>query len=349
MKSIIKKTILAAGLGVFILTAAGCGKTTEKIDRGMELISSLNYSEALELFEEALLEGEEKTLAYRGEGIAYMGLTRYDEAVTAFENALHENTGSVRDVDFDTNYYLAAAFVKLGKYEEAKSVYDAILAIRPKEENALLLRGINSLELSDIAGAKADFDEVMAMDPENYNMVVDVFNSLKTHGYETEGKEYVLYAITNHKETMGDFNLGRFYYLLEDYENAAMCLEQTRNANLWEGYLYLGKSYEATGDLNYAASVYNSYLAKDSSNAVIYNQLGLCEMKRENYEAALTAFEKGKNLEASDVTQELAFNTIVAYEYLGEYKKASVLLDTYLKTYPDDVKAIREQKFLNTR
>ncbi|MCR5254999.1 MAG: tetratricopeptide repeat protein [Acetatifactor sp.] len=349
MKSIIKKTILAAGLGVFILTAAGCGKTTEKIDRGMELISSLKYSEALDLFEEALEEGEEKTLAYRGEGIAYMGLTRYEDAVTSFENALHENIGSVRDVDFDTNYYLAAAFVKLGRSEEAKSVYDAILAIRPKEVNALLLRGMNNLELSDIDGAKADFDEVISIEPDNFNRVVDIFNGLSDHGYETEGKEYVLLAITNYKETMGNFNLGRFYYFLEDYENAAMCLEQTRNENLWEGYLYLGKSYEATGDLNYAASVYNSYLAKDSSNAVIYNQLGLCEMKRENYEAALTAFEKGKNLEDSDVTQELSFNTIVAYEYLGEFKKASVLLDAYLMTYPDDQRAVREQKFLTTR
>jgi len=47
--------------------------------------------------------------------------------------------------------------------------------------------------------------------------------------------------------------------------------------------------------------------------------------------------------------QTLSFNEIVAYEYLGEYTQASVLLDSYLKTYPDDEVAKREKQFLATR
>ena len=47
--------------------------------------------------------------------------------------------------------------------------------------------------------------------------------------------------------------------------------------------------------------------------------------------------------------QTLSFNEIVAYEYLGEYKKAAVLLDSYLQAYPDDETAKREKQFLQTR
>ena len=47
--------------------------------------------------------------------------------------------------------------------------------------------------------------------------------------------------------------------------------------------------------------------------------------------------------------QVLKMNEIVAYEKLGEYKQAAVLLGNYLKTYPDDETAKREYEFLKTR
>ena len=47
--------------------------------------------------------------------------------------------------------------------------------------------------------------------------------------------------------------------------------------------------------------------------------------------------------------QSLKFNEIVAYEYLGDFQKAAVLMQSYLLTYPDDKEAKREQEFLQTR
>lgn len=47
--------------------------------------------------------------------------------------------------------------------------------------------------------------------------------------------------------------------------------------------------------------------------------------------------------------QVLKMNEIVAYERLKDYKKASVLMESYLKTYPDDEEAKREYIFLKTR
>ena len=45
----------------------------------------------------------------------------------------------------------------------------------------------------------------------------------------------------------------------------------------------------------------------------------------------------------------LEFNQIVAYEYTGDFKQAAVLMEAYLKKYPDDEKALREYEFLKTR
>ena len=47
--------------------------------------------------------------------------------------------------------------------------------------------------------------------------------------------------------------------------------------------------------------------------------------------------------------QTLSFNEIVAYEHLGDFKQAFVLMENYLKNYPDDVQARREYQFLSSR
>ena len=49
------------------------------------------------------------------------------------------------------------------------------------------------------------------------------------------------------------------------------------------------------------------------------------------------------------MAQILEFNQIVALEYLGEFKKASVLMDAYVARYPWDTDAQREYTFLKTR
>ena len=54
-------------------------------------------------------------------------------------------------------------------------------------------------------------------------------------------------------------------------------------------------------------------------------------------------------IENNGMMQTLKMNEIIAYEHLHEYKKASVLMESYLKSYPDDETAQREYLFLKTR
>jgi len=98
-----------------------------------------------------------------------------------------------------------------------------------------------------------------------------------------------------------------------------MALEEARGEGSADSCLYLGRAYEATGDYNYAANVYNSYLEKNEGNAEMYNQLGLCEMAKGDYNKALEAFQAGMKLGNGAMMQTLAFNEIAAYEYLGQY------------------------------
>lgn len=336
-------SMLAAGM------LAGCGTSGEKINNATQLLEQLNYEAALAEFALAEEAGENARLIARGRGIAYMGLTDYDNAIANFETALSASDGFVQNVDFDINYYLAAAYFKSGQSLEAEEAYNAILALRPNEEDAYFLRGNVRLERGNYEGAKEDFDKVVSMDAKNYDRLIEIYRALEHYGYKSLGQEYLNNAMEAAGDKMDSYDSGRMYYYLGDYQKACVALEKARSNGDAESFLYLGKAYEATGDYNYAASVYNSWIAKDTSSAAIYNQLGLCEMQMGSYKRALDAFQAGKRVEGNSLMQTLSFNEIVAYEYLGEYQQASVLMDSYLKTYPDDEVAKREKQFLSTR
>ena len=338
--------ILCLGMA-FVL--GGCGGEGEKTQSAMGMIQELNYAEALEVLDAAGEEGENLRLINRARGIAYMGLTDYAQAAACFQEALAGSDGLVEDVDFDLNFYLAAAYTKSGRYSEAEPIYDAILALRPEEKDAYFLRGNVRLQLGNHEGAKEDFDKVISMDPFNYDRVIEIHEVLDYFGYGEDGKVYLRAALEEGEKLMDKYAVGRIYYYLGEYQSACLALEEAREKGGAESYLYLGKAYEATGDYNYAANVYNSYISKNGGTAEVYNQLGLCEMAKGEYRKALEAFQAGKRIENATMLQTLSFNEIVAYEHLGEFQQARELMETYMRNYPDDEQAKREQEFLSTR
>ena len=344
-----KKWICGAVCVLLAGAFTGCGEKNEAFENAMALVQSLDYEEALAQFEEAENTGANGRLVNRGRGIAYMGLTDYDQAITCFQQALSASSGILENVDFDLNYYMAAAYAKSGRYQEAEDTYDAILALRSNEEDAYFLRGNMRLSLSDFEGAKEDFDQVISMDSKNYDRLIEIYEVLDNFGYKEAGQAYLQAALNSGDKSMDTYVMGRIYYYLEEYQKAYLALEEAKDKGGVESYLYLGRAYEATGDYNYASNVYSSYLSKYDGNAEIYNQLGLCELNRGDYQKALEAFQAGLQLEGNLVQQSLAFNEIVAYEYLGNYEQAYELLTNYMKSYLDDEQARRELDFLSTR
>lgn len=345
-----KKTSLMIIAAVMLLTA-GCGgkEKTDNISAGMEAVKNLEYEAALQLFDAALEAHEDERMLCRGMGLAYMGLSEYENAIAYLEKALRLSSGSPEDMDFDMNYYLATAYFRNGQSADAIGAYDAILSLRPKETEAYYLRGCVKLDSGDYEGAKQDFDQAIALDAGNYDRLIQIYIALADNGYKNVGKEYFQQVIADNEKTISDYDLGRIYYYLEDYENARNYLSKVKISSDYEASLYLGRTYEALEDYDYASSIYNDYTLNDQSQPEIYNQLGLCRMRMGEYELALMAFQAGMSIEGNDMMQTLKFNEIVAYEYMKDFKTAAALMSDYLKSYPDDTAAQREYQFLKTR
>lgn len=344
-----KRTGLAVAAVCVLLAGCGADAAPSYTKQGMEAVEALDYEKALTLFQTAEENGEETRLLYRGIGLAYLGKTDYEAAIAYLEKALQLGDGRVGDLDFDINYYLATAYYKNGQMQEAVGVYDAILGLRPEETNAYYLRGCVKLAEGEFDAAQADFDTAIAKEPKNYDRMIRIYMVLEEYGYKEAGLVYLQNAMKENEKSISDYDMGRICYYMGDYENARGFLEKLKTTTDYGAALYLGRTYEALGDYNYAASIYAGYAEYDQTKAEIYNQLGLCRMQLKEYDAALLAFQTGMNIEGNDMMQTLKFNEAVTYEYMGDYKTAAALMNSYLRSYPDDETAKREYEFLQTR
>lgn len=285
---------------------------------------------------------------YRRQGIQALDEGRYDEAIDSFIKALGESHGIIKKTDYDINYYLGYTYYLSGRYEEAIGVYDAILMMKSREKDAHYYRALSELGLGNVNEAKEDFSKVTEADPDNYDVYIDIYFCLCDAGYKAEGDAYLTATLENAKK-MSDYDKGRICYYLGDYSNARVYLEKAKDMKDFETILILGKTYEAIGDYSYAASLYNTYLSEKGNNASVYNQLGVCRMKMEDYSAALAAFTSGLNLNDPEWEQELLYNEAITYEYMLDFETARVKVEEYLEKYPKDEAAQRELEFLVTR
>ena len=347
-----KEKLTALFLGtVMIVSLTGCGDVSQEsqIDLAVQQIESFQYEEALAALEAAVEAGEDAQMIARSRGIAQLGLTQYEEAAASFLEALSYSDMFVDHIDYDLNYYLADAYEKAGENQKAKDVYSDILAMKPEEVNALFLRGRLYLEDGEHDLAMQDFDKTVRLDKDGYDLRIEIAGLLSAAGYTEEGLQYLQEFLAENEKKLSDYDKGRIYYYMGDYENAKLSLESAKSEESDQVVLLLGKSYEQLGDYNYATSVYKNYLDEHADSAEIFNQLGLCKMKSGEYEEALSAFRSAVNVESNGMEQTLEYNQIAAYEHVGNFKQAAVLMESYIRKYPDDEEAKREYEFLKSR
>ena len=348
-KRLFKLTILGISISALL---TGCNLrrgSASNLNLGMDAIEAQDYNEALNCLNRALAENEDKRLTYRGLGIAHMGLGEYDKAVDDFMNSLKGSNGLVGKLDYDINYYMALAQFKSGDLDAALDTYNAILGLDDKQAEAHYLRGRIELLKNDKTSALADFDRAVELKSSDYDLYISIYEALDDAGDKQDGENYINMALQKNGK-MTDYQSGLFSYYLGKYDEARQSLEAARKSDESDKLiLYLGRSYEALGDMNYAATLYREYLEKDPDSACIYNEEGLMYLKQEEYMKALTAFENGMALNDPSYNQSLMFNEAVTYEYLLDFKKAAVLMKEYIEKYPDDEEAQREYIFLSTR
>ena len=344
-----KTVLLIVFTSLFLLSGCDSRAKESDLEAAYTQIEACEYEGALAALDIAEESGEDMAYILRARGVANMGLTNYEEAVEQFIAALGYSDWRIDDFDIDVNYYLADTYERMGKDSEAIDTYSAILGIREKDMLAHYRRGRVRLRQNDHDGALEDFERALKLEPDNYDLRIEIAGRLTESGYEDEGRSYLEQFLAEKEKKLSDFDKGRIYFYMEDYATAKTYFEEARDDDDQSTILFLGKTYEMLGDYNYATNTYQNYLSKHPEAALIHNQLGLSRLESGDYAGAKEAFQTARNLNNTGIDQTLSFNEIVACEYTGDFNQAKVLMEAYIKKYPDDEAAKREALFLSTR
>ena len=345
------KCLIIAAASMLLGGCAMGGATGTKTVQGTDALEAGQYQEAQRLFEDAILEGEEEMLACRGLGMAYMGLAQYDKAEEAFETALSYTDSRMPENRLDLRLYLATAQYRNGKYEEtADTCTDILESTKNGNADAFYLRGASYLHEGQQEDAARDFDAAVALEPEDYDLYLNIYECYRELNLSGAGGTYLQSALNIQGEDMEHYyNRGKIYYYLENYEEAQRQLIGPVEAKYEPAMYLIGQVYLAMEDYAHAQAVYEQLQAEFGESTGSYNGLALCAIDSGDYDAALSYISQGLELEEIAGKQELYFNEIVAYEKKMDFAAAKEKAQSYVQNYPADEAGLKEWTLLSTR
>ncbi|MCD7818746.1 MAG: tetratricopeptide repeat protein [Lachnospiraceae bacterium] len=348
------RTVGCAMIVALAVFAGGCamgGATGGNTVEGLDALEEGNYQEALELFQAAITAGEQQVLAYRGLGLACMGLGDYESAEDAFEEALANTDSRMPSNTEDIRLYLATAQYHLEDYTDVIDTCTEILeASEDGNADAYFLRGASYLCEGLTEEASADFDAAVELEPEDYDLYLNIYEIYMEENLSAVGVTYLQTAQElNGEDTEYYYNQGRIYYYLGNYEEAQQMLIGPVEESYEPAMYLIGKVYLAMDDYTHALAIYQQIQDEFGISTESYNGLAMCAIQKGDYDSALSYISLGLSLEGTDGKQELYFNEIVAYEKKLDFATAAEKAEAYVENYPSDEAGQKELAFLSTR
>ena len=339
-------------MAVVGISLGGClGKSAggSLVQQGMLSLEQNDYETALATFNEAIAARQDRVLSFRGRGIAQMGLARYEDAASSFEQALSYTDRKMPDTIRDIRLYLATARYRSGSYGDVVTVCNDILSDKEIPE-AWYYLGAAYLALGDPDQARLDFNNAVALSPNDYALYLQIYQLYEAQDKTAIGDEYLQTALQIQPETAEDYyRIGQIYFYLEKYEDA----RNTLNMPVEEHYLpameLMGEIYLALEDYPHAQAVYQTIMDENGEKMAVYNGLAMCSIAAGDYEIAMSDIHYGLSLEDDGSKQSLLFNEIVAYERMLDFDTALDRAEAFHSLYPTDEQGQKELTFLRTR
>lgn len=326
------------------------------ISYAMNLIQQKKYDDAIVYFERSILDKDNAIVrknskkAYRGEGIAYYRAHDYKKSIEKFNKALAIN--ELQDMNQDILSYKGMAQAKSGLYKEAAATYTKIIEENKNKGDAYKTRGDIYCRMGEYKKSLTDYDKAIKLEPRNYDFYFGKYFLMLDGKDEAGAKEVLSKAEAINGTTEADkFNMAKVMFFKKDYDTALQMFGEAFGNGFTESYYYLGRIYEQKKDYENAAENYKKYVESDEGrdNGEAYNRAAECLIKLKNYEEALGLIENGIKVNNVDVNQALKRSQIVVNEHLDRFEEAYKLAKEYVKEYPEDEAAQKEEVFLNSR
>ena len=232
-------------------------------------------------------------------GAALIGRNKYDEAITAFQNAYNATPAAAQPLDS-----LVGAFLKANKKDQAIIFLKSVLAKNPDSANALVLQG--SIQLTSGAA-----DQAL--------------------------KSFLAAVKAQPKDTIGYQALADLYLNQKNYDEAIKVVRTgiQQQPDMMALHMILANALERKGDYETAISEYEFILDKQPGNLIVANNLASLLLDRRTDKASL---KKAQSLAAilrkSQVPQFKDTLGWASY-HQGDYRTAVSLSEEAAAALPD--------------
>lgn len=340
---------LCAILAAVMLT--GCSAVgTAYTDSGFEALDDGDPAKAQADFREAIDRGEDAVEAWRGLGIAYFDQADYENALSAFNEALRSSDDRMPETVTDLLLYKVLTQYRLKDYSGAIATADILTEQAPENPDGYFYRGASCLAAGDLDKAKVNFDTAVQLRPNDYELYLNIYNVYKEANRSGVGDEYLETALgITPSDNESWYRIGEIYYDLEQYDKAQEALNVPVNDSYLPALALVGQIYLAKGDYDNGKATYLKIQSLAGETQDSYNGLALCALAQKNPAEALEYIEKGLPLSGNESRQQLLFNRIVAYERQNDYANALKAAQDYVAAYPTDEAGQKELTFLSTR
>lgn len=377
-------------LFVVLLFAASCGKADKFYDQAMKLAEEGNYQKAVESFEKAIKANGEKAEYYIGYGMTLNHLGDYKKAVKQFEKAYQEMDNKISrknnkqlyygealayygmhkydkalercqsalDIEgqpeIDGNVYstMAVIYWVSGNSEEAVNSMDKLIQMDQKDVNAYLQRGQLYMNMGEPETALSDFSQALQLDKNCYDAYFGMHDAYAASGQVDAARESLEMLTGIHAKTAEQkMQIGRAYQVLGEEEQAVSYLEDAKKQKCLEADYYLGMVQMAKQEYEAAISFFESYIkgAAEIQIPEVYNQLAGALIETGELDRAANYLAEGLELGMSNAYQNLLKNQVILLEKQQKFSEAAKAAKTYLKAYPADEAMEKELKFIRTR
>lgn len=140
----------------------------------------------------------------------------------------------------------------------------------------------------------------------------------------------------------------------EKYEEAIVEFEKQieKEKQLDEAYRGIAIANYELGNYDKVVENFEKALENDAKETVaMYHLMASACMKCEDFENAMKYYDLVLSMEdcTEEIKKEILFNKISIYEGRADWEAAKEAVNTYLASYPNDERAIKEAEFLSTR
>ena len=324
---------------------------------GMTLLQLKQYDDALAQFEIVITNSANTTkdfdrlnkFAIRGKGLVYNQKQNYTDALTCFNNALDIKAESGWDIDI--LHYKANTLECMGYRTSAIDIYTEILAKNKDDVSAYLNRAnLYRLEERNEEAVK-DYEAALKLAEGSYRSYIGLYTCYVAMEQKDKAKEVLEKAARLQVKTNEDkYYLGQVHFYQKNYKSAKIEMEYAYDMGYNEADYFLGEIALADKQYEEAVTHFERYRANSAvESPTVCNQEAVCYLALFEFEKAQRMLDIGLGVPGSPARRQLLRNQVALYEEQNELMKAYTTLQEYIVSYPEDVDATTEYKFLKKR